>query len=277
MKPGKVRPLAAVMLPFAAAGAVFCSAAFVNNVFAVVNWWRAFLGAGGDGSKITGKIGGVVPWLDWSVVDYSAVTTLIPAIGFICMTRALVSLLSGRISKSSDFPFFKGSDQFNIALGLFGTLWGIIVIGYYKLDTVSMADLMQCLHTALFSTLAAVVWVFLVDRPLVRPVFVKMLESAGLSMAEEGDVEAAVAGLVERIRDASEAFDKRQKAYEEALESRSARYAEHFEKRLACYEREFEARRKEYEDFFTRRISELESRATAAEGRLAKVSAALGS
>ena len=179
--------------------AALASLAFANNVVAIVRWWRAFLEAGGDTSLVGAHAPGFLPWLDWSAVDYSAVTTLIPALGLLCMARALWRMLRGKRMRAGDFPFFRGSDQLNVALGLFGTLWGIIVIGYFKLDAVTMADLMQCLHTALFSTLTAVVWVFLVDRPLVRPYFTRLLERSGLAETDDGDLAAAVDRLVVRL------------------------------------------------------------------------------
>lgn len=244
--------------------ALFATAAFVNNVFAVANWWRAFLAAGGNGEAVSAKAPGCFAALDWSAVDYSAVTTLIPAIGFWFMTAGAWRILRRRRARPGDFPFFKGSDQLYIALGLFGTLWGIIVIGFYNLETVGMPDLMQCLHTALFSTLTAVVWVFLVDRPIVRPFFTKLLVSTGLDDTDDGDLAAAVDRLVTRLGDATEAFDAREKEYQTA-----------FERRLANYEKEFEARQKEYVEFFKRRIDELERRAEGSEKRLKAVLDAL--
>lgn len=270
------------------AATVFAALAFVNNVVALVRWWKAFLAAGGDTAQVASHAPGCFAWLDWSAVDYSAVTTLIPLIGFACMTLGAWKLMRGRMVKAECFPFFDGSDQLHIALGLFGTLWGIIVIGYFKLDTVTMADLMQCLHTALFSTLMAVVWVFLVDRPLVRPYFQKLLSASGLVEAESGDLAAAVDRLIERLGAASEAFDRRQREFESAFakrdaeytaafEKRSSEYADAFEKRLAQYQSEFEARQKEYLEFFIRRIAELKKRAADSESRLQAVSEALRS
>ena len=233
--------------------AVLAGLAFVNNVVALVRWWKAFLAAGGDTAGVPAHLPGCFAWLDWSAVDYSAVTTFIPFLGFLCLTVAAGRMLRGRRMRAGDFPFFRGSDQLNVALGLFGTLWGIIVIGYFKLDTVTMADLMQCLHTALFSTLMAVVWVFMIDRPLVRPLFTRLLERSGLAETDDGDLAAAVDRLVEHLGAASDAFDARQKAYEAA----------------------FEKRQREYTEFFTRRIAELEKRAQESEQKLAAVSAAL--
>lgn len=285
------------------AASVVATLAFVNNVVVLVDWWRSFIAAGGNSAAMEPHHG-CIGWLDWSAVDYSAVTTFIPMLGFWCMTAGLYRIVRRRRVRVEDFPFFRGSDQFNVALGLFGTLWGIIVIGYFDLTTVSMADLMQCLHTALFSTLMAVVWVFMIDRPLVRPLFARMLTSDDLAECDEDDLAAEVERLVSRLAAASDGFDRRMKQYEEAsaarqsayaesfgksfrnyeeaLEKRHKAYAESFEKRLAEYGAEFEARRKEYVEFFRRRIDELEksanaekSRADAANAKLAAVTNAL--
>ena len=285
------------------AASVVATLAFVNNVVVLVDWWRSFIAAGGNSAAMEPHHG-CIGWLDWSAVDYSAVTTFIPMLGFWCMTAGLYRIVRRRRVRAGDFPFFRGSDQFNVALGLFGTLWGIIVIGYFDLTTVSMADLMQCLYTALFSTLMAVVWVFMIDRPLVRPLFARMLTSDDLAECDEDDLAAEVERLVSRLAAASDGFDRRMKQYEEAsaarqsayaesfsksfrnyeeaLEKRHKAYAESFEKRLAEYGAEFEARRKEYVEFFRRRIDELEksanaekSRADAANAKLAAVTNAL--
>lgn len=272
-----VRPCKTTVFLFLAcmAATVFCALAFANNVVAIVQWWSAFIAAGGDSSSVAAKMPGFLPWLSWSAVDYSAVTTFIPTLGFLCMTCALGRMLARRRARAGDFPFFRGSDQLNVALGLFGTLWGIIVIGYFRLDTVTMADLMQCLHTALFSTLMAVVWVFLVDRPLVRPYFTRLLERSGLAETDEGDLAAAVERLVARLGAASDAFDRRQAEFEAAFERRQAAYEQKFAERQAAYERDFDARQKEYVEFFRRRIDELERRAEGAESKLKKVAEAV--
>lgn len=253
-----------LVLALSAGFAVLCTLAFVNNLVAIVHWWQAFSAAGGDTSAIPAHAAGCIGWLDWTAVDYSAVTTFIPFLGSLFLVRSACRLLRKRPMAADDFPFFRGSDQFNIALGLFGTLWGIIVIGYFKLDTVQMADLMQCLHTALFSTLMAVVWVFLLDRPLIRPYFVRLLKEAQLETIEKDDLVGAVEQLVTRLTVASERFDARQQAYEAA-----------FEKRQSDNEKAFDARQKEYVEFFKREIAELEKRAAVSENKLAAVLAAL--
>ncbi len=276
-----------------AVATIAAALAFVNNCVVIVRWWRAFFAADGDTSALAMDVVGWLPWLDWAAVDYSAVTTFIPMLGFLFMTLSAWRLLRGKSVRGEDFPFFKGSDQLNVALGLFGTLWGIIVIGYFKLDTVTMADLMQCLHTALFSTLMAVVWVFMIDRPLMRPYFLNLATRADLLEPEANDLLAVVDRFIVRLGEASDAFERRQAAYEKAFSDRQAAYeraaARRIEemdgacrKRLDAYEREAEARQKEYVETFRRRIDELKAsaaeskaRADAAEARLAAVTNAL--
>lgn len=183
--------------------------AFVNNVVVVARWWAAFSAAGGDSTKIPAKCAGFIPWLDWTAVDYSTVTTLVPFLGLLCVTVGLVKIVRRRVVDPAHFPFFASADQLNVAFGLFGTLWGIIVIGYFRIDTVSMADLMQCLHTALYSTLAAVVWVFMIDHPILRPAMGRLLAREGLAAgagsdasldAVLADLRAAATGLGETWR-----------------------------------------------------------------------------
>ena len=260
-------------LALCAAATAFCALAFVNNIVAIVNWWRSFLAAGGDSSAFSAKAPGAISWLDWTAVDYSAVTTFIPMLGFLCMTVSLARMAKGRRFRVGDFPFFRGSDQLNVALGLFGTLWGIIVIGYFKLDSVTMADLMQCLHTALFSTLTAVVWVFLIDRPLVRPYFTRLLEETDLADSDEGDLVSAVdrlvarlgaaytrglidGGLVARLGAASDAFERRQREFEESFAKRAAQFEAEFARRETEYESAHAKREAEYAAAHERRTAE---------------------
>ena len=81
-----------VLLALCAAATAFFALAFANNVAAIFNWWSSFLAVGGDSSAFAAKAPGFVPWLDWTVVDYSAVTTFIPALGFLCMTLSLARM-----------------------------------------------------------------------------------------------------------------------------------------------------------------------------------------
>lgn len=223
----------------------FAALAFVNNLAAVVNWWRAFAAADGNSAEMA-EVSGFIKWLNWSAVDYSAVTTFIPALGFCCTSLALMKLIAKKRVSAENFPFFKGSDQLNVALGLFGTLWGIIVIGYFDLKTVSMGDLMMCLHTALFSTLMAVVWVFMIDRPIIRPYFIKLLEECELADSSEDDLAGAVDRFILRLSAASDEFSRRQKEYEEASARRIKAFEDDFAAREKAYAASFEARAQAY-------------------------------
>lgn len=175
---------------------VFSGLAFINNLSVVVRWYAAFNAAGGDSGKMPEAVSGIIPALDWSAVDYSCVSTLVPLLGFVLILRGLILLLRGKRPDPEFFPFFKAYDQLNVAFGLIGTLWGIILIGYYNMETVTMANLMTCLHTALFSTLVAVVWVFVIDHPVIRPFMHRLLEECEPYTSENDDVE----DVLERLR-----------------------------------------------------------------------------
>ena len=236
----------------------FAALAFVNNLAAVVNWWRAFAAAGGNSAEMA-EVSGIIKWLNWSAVDYSAVTTFIPALGFFCTSLALMKLIAKKRVSAENFPFFKGSDQLNVALGLFGTLWGIIVIGYFDLKTVSMGDLMMCLHTALFSTLMAVVWVFMIDRPIIRPYFIKLLEECELADSSDDDLAGAVDRFILRLSTASDEFGRRQKEYEETSARRIKAFEEEFSARQKAYAASFEERAQAYAEAAEKLLKNCES------------------
>ncbi len=162
--------------------------AFVNNISAVARWWSAFKEAGGDAVAVPPTCPGIIPWLDWSAIDYSCVTTFIPFLGFFLITLGLGRIIAGKRQDSETFPFFKGYDQLNIALGLIGTLWGIIIIGFFQLDTITMGNLMMCLHTALFSTMMAVAWVFIFAHGILRPLVLDILNDQQGYENEDEDI-----------------------------------------------------------------------------------------
>lgn len=113
------------------------------------------------------KYSGPFPSLDFLSVDLSTVSTFIPFFGFLLMAVGFLRILRKK-DVSENFPFFRSYDRIMVSLGLIGTLWGIIMIGYYPQKYIQMSTLMICLHTALYSTLVAVVWVFIVAMA-VRP------------------------------------------------------------------------------------------------------------
>ncbi|MDR4509980.1 MAG: MotA/TolQ/ExbB proton channel family protein [Candidatus Brocadiaceae bacterium] len=110
---------------------------------------------------------GSIPWLDWCCVDFSTISTFIPFFGFLLITLGFVRTARPEKREPSEtFPFFKMYISFTIALGLIGTVWGLIMIGYYDLDQVTIKELIYCLRTALYSTLIALVWVFIFAQPI---------------------------------------------------------------------------------------------------------------
>lgn len=134
--------------------------AWYNNIRVALQWNP------NDGHG--GTYLGPVSWLDWSAVDFSTASTFIPFFGVLLIAAGFF-----RISKAKEnsdvlehFPFFGSYIPITIALGLIGTVWGLIMIGYYDPKKVQMAQLILCLRTALYSTLVALVWVFLFVLPV---------------------------------------------------------------------------------------------------------------
>jgi hypothetical protein len=57
-----------------------------------------------------------------------------------------------------------------VSLGLMGTVWGLIMIGYLPdLENLELTGLIGALRTALFSTLVALIWVYIVVLRIIRP------------------------------------------------------------------------------------------------------------
>jgi hypothetical protein len=257
--------------------------AFLNNISVIVKWWNTFITTGGDAQALSENFSGCIPWLDWTAVDYSAATTLIPFLGFLLITNGIIRIMRHKeISAIDYFPFFKGYDQLNVAFGLIGTLWGIIIIGYYDMESVAITDLMMCLHTALFSTLTAVVWVFVIDHPILRPLLRKLLVEEELDAAEDADLidllerlRGGAAGLHEAwtleknnlesfstaVEEAKQKLVARGVAGEEAcktFESRMLLAVDGFTKHVEEIASDMESRQQRFEDAFTNRLSAVE-------------------
>ncbi len=150
--------------------AVVAGLAWLNNILVVRLW---YLDLNSVASKIVPTAEkiylGPIGWLNWTAVDLSTISTFIPLFGLMLITFGFWRILIGKKDFSEDFPFFRSYDRISVSLGLIGTLWGIILIGYYPIETIKMSVLMLCLHTALFSTLVAVAWVFIVVLMIVKP------------------------------------------------------------------------------------------------------------
>ena len=147
----------------ASAGSGFFGILWLNNL---VSAWRYHVMLA-EGDTFSGTFPpGLWPALSWSAVDASTVTTWIPFFGFLLILHGLL-----RVDGRAEWPFFPGYERLNIALGLLGTIWGIILVGYYPDDQINVSALIRCcLHTAMFSTLAAVAWVMVVLPAAVMPV-----------------------------------------------------------------------------------------------------------
>lgn len=122
------------------------------------------------------QIKGVFPFLDILCVDHSTISTFIPFLGFLFITVGLLTIMRWDGTKKSrfireEFPFFQGYNELIVALGLMGTVWGLIMIGYLpNVENLKIPDILGALRTALFSTLVALFWVYIIVLRIVRPV-----------------------------------------------------------------------------------------------------------
>ncbi len=113
---------------------------------------------------------GFVKKLDWTLVDYSTATTFILFFGFLLITRGLLIIIQNRQELvGNNFPFSQKSDMIIVNLGLIGTLWGLIMIGFYDLESIKMPQLITCLKTALWSTLLALIWAYILQPAIIVP------------------------------------------------------------------------------------------------------------
>ena len=140
--------------------AILTGMAWYNNVMIARQWTPE----NGHGSTYVGPLTS----FNWTAVDFSTVSTLIPFVGFCFISAGFLRIALAKENQPAPehFPFYKTYSSVTVALGLIGTVIGLIMIGYYPPEKVKMADLILCLRTALFSTLVALVWVFLVVIPI---------------------------------------------------------------------------------------------------------------
>ena len=149
------------LIAVSVSGLAFFGMLWINNLVAAFRYHKALL----LGEKVANTaFSGVWPSLNWSTVDVSCVTTFVPFFGFLLILYGLF-----HVSSRDNWPFFHSYDQLNIALGLLGTIWGIILVGFFPSDQISIVSLMRCLHTAMFSTLAAVAWIMVFKPILILP------------------------------------------------------------------------------------------------------------
>jgi len=164
------RKITLVFVWLSAIATILSFLAWFNNLVVLWRWAVKFITmTESKTSESTQIAGGCIKWLDWTAVDLSAVTTFIPFFGFAFITLGFWRIYKNTAQIDDDFPFFRAYDRINISLGLIGTLLGIIIIGFYDMDKITMGDLMMCLHTALFSTLIAVGWIFIIVLLFTKP------------------------------------------------------------------------------------------------------------
>jgi hypothetical protein len=166
----KNRKITLVFVWLSAIATILSFLAWLNNLVVLWRWTVKFITmTEAKTSESTQIAGGCFKWLDWTAVDLSAVTTFIPFFGFAFITLGFWRIYKNTAQIDDAFPFFRAYDRINISLGLIGTLLGIIIIGFYDMDKITMGDLMMCLHTALFSTLIAVGWIFIIVLLFTKP------------------------------------------------------------------------------------------------------------
>jgi len=174
------------LLSASAAVTLFCGLLWFNNIESARKSYAILFSAGGSAAEAAHQ-SGFLGWLDWATLDLSTISTFIPFMGMLCITMALARIRRGGLTVTEDFPFFHSYDRVNIALGLIGTIWGIIIIGFYKPEDINVANLMMCLHTALFSTMVAVVWISVLLPLFVTPFIRKMAGATPGSATGEDD------------------------------------------------------------------------------------------
>jgi len=174
--------------------AALCGAAWVNNIFCSSHWSPKYVSEGAHGWVLKGPI----TWLDWTAVDVSTVTTFVPFAGFLMVSLGFLRLLRKEMCRGEYFPFFRTYNALNITLGLIGTIWGLIMIGFYDPTKIQMGDIIVCMNTALYSTLIAAVWVYTLANPL--RFIMQRMRAAMYGEEDDADVESALASLLGAVK-----------------------------------------------------------------------------
>lgn len=199
---------------------LFTGLLWLNNLNSA---WKSYaiLFSQDSGGGLYSQAPGFLPHFDWATLDLSTISTFIPFFGMLCILCGLFRISRrGSAAISDNFPFFHSYDRINIALGLIGTIWGIILIGFYRPEDINVANLMMCLHTALFSTLVAVVWVSILLPAAVTPVMRKL---AGEKPDSKDDGDGNLFELVDKLSVAAAAVSREFAASNEQLHSFNGR------------------------------------------------------
>ncbi len=190
--------------------AVLGSLIWFNNLSIALQWNPK----AGHGFEYHGPIS----YFDRFAVDFSTVSTLVPFFGMCLIARGFFSIAKAKekTNCSKVFPFFVNYERIMVALGLMGTVWGLIMIGYYPSEQVQMSQLINCLRTALYSTLIALIWVFLIVIPLRYSMQRAYRSISGYQVLKPnetiisllGDLSSAASGLTETINETSSTFSQ---------------------------------------------------------------------
>lgn len=197
---GMKKLFSAFVIAVSIGGFLFSGILWLNNLVFAFRYHRALL----LGKNVADTVfSGIWPALNWSTVDVSCVTTFVPFFGFLLIAYGLFHV-EGR----DNWPFFHSYDQLNIALGLLGTIWGIILVGFFPSDQISIASLMKCLHTAMFSTLAAVAWIMVFKPMLILPVLRRYRALVRGEGTEPDDLAEFAEHFTDKVTLAGEALGK---------------------------------------------------------------------
>jgi hypothetical protein len=148
----------------------FWGVVWLNNVY--LSWCKRIWRLEGEAASQTI---GLFPRLDLFAIDHSTVATFVPFFGFTWLSWVSYKLFQRTKSNTTmplkkEFPFFQGYNEWMVSLGLMGTVWGLIMIGYLpNLDNLKLTGLIGALRTALFSTLVALFWVYIIVLRIIRP------------------------------------------------------------------------------------------------------------
>jgi HPt (histidine-containing phosphotransfer) domain-containing protein len=146
----------------------------------------------------------------WSV-DYSAMTPFKLSLFFVYLFVYSVRSLSGRVSsqdlheRARVLPFFRTLETTLVQLGLVGTIWGFLLIGWRmngvdltKGTTSALRILLDAFGTALLSTFTGVVLAY-IFAPLIRRLWV-WLHTLQLTTGGAADLRPVVSELSRALR-----------------------------------------------------------------------------
>jgi hypothetical protein len=150
----------------------------------------------------TNRPKGFISSLDRFAVDYSTVSTFIIFFGFALLSFRFYEIAHAKkeTNVSENFPSFKHYTTITVTLGLIGTIWGLIMVGNYDIKTLTnpdlmMPELMKCMKTALYSTLVALFWIFIVIYPLSWVMPATYRRVSGYTGMGNGNIISIIAGL----------------------------------------------------------------------------------